>query len=152
MDKDEKMTSRHYGSMQKGNEEDKARVSDAEKSFNRLEEFDKFGIFNKLTWEPFSQEILHKILTTDFSGSSELLANSLIAFYEAMEEIFWIISESIGDWDTPAGKPSPEYCYGVLLPTLKELDGIFYLDSGYTFYDSVLEKLSDSLKEKSFLE
>ena len=57
-----------------------------------------------------------------------------------MEELFWWIVEIIGEWDTPAGPPDPEYCYGELVPKLKITDGKLDLYHDYLWYAPILKK------------
>lgn len=120
-------------------------------NFSSLYEGSDQFILKNLIREPFYKEFLNKVLTTDYSENSELLASSLIAFFEAIEDLFWWMSEIIAEWDTPAGPPDPEYCYGELVPELIIEDGKLNLYHNTICYSSVLKKLSQSLNDGGLL-
>lgn len=61
-------------------EKDKAKVSKTLLNFYNLKENDEY-ILKSLTEEPFYNILLNKILTTDYSTNSGLLASSLIFFF-----------------------------------------------------------------------
>ena len=115
--------------------------------------YNEYNFLNKLIKEPFYDTFLNKILMVDYSGNSELLLNSLTAFFEAMSSLCMSIIEITSEWDTPAGHLAiidPEYCYNELVPKLKNIDGKFYLVHDF-IYASVIKKLSQSLNDGGLL-
>jgi len=107
-------SSQHLGIFKKKfvtiSEQDKAKLLRRMKSLFFNEVGNTSFIVTKLTKEPFYNVFLRKILTTDYTKLAESLTNSLISFFDGIEELYFWISETISDYDPPAGPVDLEYC------------------------------------------
>ena len=128
----------------------KSELKKAILNFSSLKEIDD-RILKNLTEEPFYSIFLNKILKADYSKKPKLLVNSLIFFFEAMEELFFWINDPMADYDTSAGSPDRTMLYNQLIPRLLLIKGRFNLDHNSICYTPILKKLSRSLNDDGSL-